>query len=73
MIPTSFLQKTARELEKTTVMLIGISILLCILLANIMARGITRPIEKTSNAMKNLQKEISQCAFRKEEQMKSEP
>ena len=47
MIPTSFLQKTARELEKTTVMLIGISILLCILLANIMARGITRPIEKT--------------------------
>ena len=56
MIPTSFLQKTARELEKTTVMLIGISILLCILLANIMARGITRPIEKTSNAMKKFAK-----------------
>ena len=37
-------------------MLIGISILLCILLANIMARGITRPIEKTSNAMKKFAK-----------------
>ena len=56
MIPTSFLQKTARELEKTTVLLIGISILLCVFLANIMARGITRPIERTSNAMKKFAK-----------------
>lgn len=56
MIPTSFLQKTARELEKTTVLLIGISILLCVFLANIMARGITGPIEQTSNAMKKFAK-----------------
>ena len=62
MIPTSFLQKTARELEKTTVLLIGISILLCVFLANIMARGITGPIEQTSNAMKKFAKgDFSVC------------
>ncbi|MFR3945882.1 MAG: sensor histidine kinase [Ruminococcus sp.] len=37
-------------------LLIGISILLCVFLANIMARGITRPIERTSNAMKKFAK-----------------
>ena len=52
MIPTSFLQKTARELEKTTIILILVSICMCILLARIMARGIAGPIVRTSNAMK---------------------
>ena len=52
-----FCRKTARELEKTTVMLIGISITSCAFFwLNIMARGITRPIEKTSNAMKKFAK-----------------
>ena len=40
MIPKSFLQKTARGLQKTTAMLILASIVLCIVLANIMAKGI---------------------------------
>ena len=52
MIPKSFLQKTARGLQKTTAMLILASIVLCIVLANIMAKGIAGPIERTSNAMK---------------------
>lgn len=51
-IPKSFLQKTARGLQKTTAMLILASIVLCIVLANIMAKGIAGPIERTSNAMK---------------------
>ena len=52
MIPKSFLQKTARGLQKTTAVLILASIVLCIVLANIMAKGIAGPIERTSNAMK---------------------
>ena len=59
MIPTSFLQKTARELEKTTVLLIGISILLCVFLANIMARGITRPIDRKSTRLNSSHTDIS--------------
>ena len=52
MIPMSFLQKTARGLQKTTIMLILVSIILCIFLANILAKVIAGPIERTSNAMK---------------------
>ena len=52
MIPMSFLQKTARGLQKTTIMLILASIVLCIVLANILAKGIAGPIERTSKAMK---------------------
>lgn len=52
MIPMSFLQKTARGLQKTTIMLILVSFVLCIFLANIMAKGIAGPIERTSKAMK---------------------
>lgn len=52
MIPMSFLKKTARGLQKTTIMLILVSIVLCIFLANILAKGIAGPIERTSKAMK---------------------
>ena len=51
MIPMSFLQKTARGLQKTTIMLILASLMLCIFLANILAKGIAGPIERTSKAM----------------------
>ena len=47
----SFLQKTARGLQKTTIMLILASLMLCIFLANILAKGIAGPIERTSKAM----------------------
>ena len=47
----SFLQKTARGLQKTTIMLILVSIILSIFLADILARGIAGPIECTSKAM----------------------
>ena len=47
----SFLQKTARGLQKTTIMLILVSIILSIFLADILARGIAGPIERTSKAM----------------------
>lgn len=52
MIPMSFLKKTARGLQKITIMLILVSIVLCIFLANILAKGIAGPIERTSKAMK---------------------
>ena len=48
MIPMSFLQKTARGLQKTTIMLILASLMLCIFLADILAKGIAGPIERTS-------------------------
>ena len=51
MIPMSFLQKTARGLQKTTIMLILASLMLCIFLANILAKGIAGPIKRTSKAM----------------------
>ena len=51
MIPMSFLQKTARGLQKTTIMLILASLMLCIFLADILAKGIAGPIERTSKAM----------------------
>ena len=51
MIPMSFLQKPARGLQKTTIMLILASLMLCIFLANILAKGIAGPIERTSKAM----------------------
>lgn len=47
----SFLQKTARGLQKTTIMLILASLMLCIFLANILAKGIAGPIKRTSKAM----------------------
>lgn len=47
----SFLQKTARGLQKTTIMLILASLMLCIFLANILAKGIAGPIKRTSEAM----------------------
>ena len=47
----SFLQKTARGLQKTTIMLILASLMLCIFLADILAKGIAGPIERTSKAM----------------------
>ena len=51
MIPMSFLQKTARGLQKTTIMLILASLMLCIFLADILAKGIAGPIKRTSKAM----------------------
>ena len=51
MIPMSYLQKTAHELLKTTVMLLFTSIILCAILANVLARGIADPIARTSKAM----------------------
>ena len=47
----SFLQKTARGLQKTTIMLILASLMLCIFLADILAKGIAGPIKRTSKAM----------------------
>ena len=44
-------QKTARGLQKTTIMLILASLMLCIFLADILAKGIAGPIERTSKAM----------------------
>lgn len=52
MAPMSFLSKTARELQKTTVVLFVLSIVLCVLLTSVLARGIAGPIERTSSAMK---------------------
>lgn len=52
MVPMSFLQKTARELQKTVMILLGGSILLCVVLATVFAKGIAGPIERTSKAMK---------------------
>ena len=51
MIPMSFLQKTARGLQKTTIMLILASLMLCIFLADILAKGIAGPIKRTSKVM----------------------
>lgn len=47
----SFLQKTARGLQKTTIMLILASLMLCIFPADILAKGIAGPIKRTSKAM----------------------
>ncbi len=52
LIPTSFLEKTAQGLQKTTLMLVIVSVLICLILANIMAKGIAGPIERTNKAMK---------------------
>lgn len=52
MLPMSFLQKTARELQKTAVILMGLSVLLCVILTTVLARGLAGPIEQTSSAMK---------------------
>lgn len=52
MAPMSFLSKTARELQKTTVVLFVLSIVVCVILTSILARGIAGPIERTSSAMK---------------------
>lgn len=52
MIPMSFLQSTARELQKTAVILLAISVILCVVLTSVLAKGIAGPIERTSNAMK---------------------
>lgn len=52
MAPMSFLSKAARELLKTTIILLVFSVILCIVLTSIFARGIAEPIESTSSAMK---------------------
>lgn len=52
MAPMSFLSKTARELQKTTIILLAISVVVCVFLTSVLARGISGPIECTSNAMK---------------------
>ena len=52
MIPMSVLEKTAGELKKIASVLIVVSIVLCIILTKVLARGIAGPIEQTSNAMK---------------------
>ena len=64
----SFLQKTARGLQKTTIMLILASLMLCIFLADILAKGIAGPIKRTSKAMQQFL-----SVFRKEEGMRLEP
>ena len=46
-----FLQKTAKGLQKTTIMLILASLMLCIFLADILEKGIAGPIKRTSKAM----------------------
>lgn len=52
MIPMSVLEKTAGELKKIASVLIVVSIVLCIILTKVLARGIAGPIEQTSKAMK---------------------
>lgn len=73
MIPMSFLQKTARGLQKTTIMLILASLMLCIFLADILAKGIAGPIERTSKAMQQFAEGDFLSVFRKEEGMRLEP
>ena len=51
MIPMSYLQQTANELLKISVILLAASIILCAVLATILARGIAGPIARTSKAM----------------------
>lgn len=52
MAPMSFLSKAARELLKTTIILLVLSVILCVVLTSVLAKGMAGPIENTSNAMK---------------------
>lgn len=52
MAPMSFLRKTAGQLQRTAMVLVVVSVILCMVLTSILARGIAGPIERTSNAMK---------------------
>ncbi|WP_373218216.1 sensor histidine kinase [Ruminococcus sp. 5_1_39BFAA] len=51
MAPMSFLRKAARELQKTAILLVLFSVVLCAVLTSYLARGIAGPIERTSSAM----------------------
>lgn len=51
MAPMSFLRKAARELQKTAILLVLLSVVLCAVLTSYLARGIAGPIERTSSAM----------------------
>lgn len=52
MIPLQFLKRTSKDLRKTMLILVLVSVTLCILLTSMLAKGIAGPIERTSHAMK---------------------